>query len=77
MLGSIRGALEEGRGRTAEGFRDLDDLRAMCCFRWPCTGIVAAVFREASRLQIHWDSRFRARRFEYGRELVEHPDFPG
>ena len=50
-MGSIRGTLEEGRGRTAEGFRDLDDLRAMCCFRWPCAGIVADVFREASRLR--------------------------
>ena len=39
------------RGKTAQGFRDLDDLRAMCCFRWPCAGIVAAVCREASRLR--------------------------
>ena len=32
----------------------------MCCSRWHCTGIVAAVCREASRLrlQIYWDSRF-------------------
>ena len=51
MLGWIRGTLEEGRGRTAEGFRDLDDLCAMCCSRWPCAGIVAAVCREASRLR--------------------------
>ena len=28
MWGSIRGTLEEGRGRTAEGFRDLDALVA-------------------------------------------------